>query len=166
MTTHSYDGLDRLTDTLYADGTPGVSLAYDSGSGNYLKGRLASVSDATGDRSFSYDANGSLDTEQRVVNGVTYITDYDFDAAGNLRAMVYPTGQVVNFLPDSVDVGRIGTVQIDPGGGIQNLANGLAYKPFGPLTAMNLGNSVSESLSYDRNYQAAGITAGSTQLRR
>jgi RHS repeat-associated protein len=161
VTTHSYDGLNRLTDTLYADGTPGVSLTYDSGSGNYLKGRLASVSDASGGRSFSYDANGFLDTEQRVINGAAYITDYDFDAAGNLRAMVYPTGQVVNFLPDSVDVGRIGTVQIDPGGGVQDLANGLAYKPFGPMTAMNLGNGVSVSLSYDRNYQAAGITAGS-----
>jgi YD repeat-containing protein len=161
VTTHSYDDLNRLTDTLYADGMPGVSLTYDSGSGNYLKGRLASVSDASGDRSFSYDTNGFLDTEQRVINGAAYITDYDFDAAGNLRTMVYPTGQVVNFLPDNVDVGRIGTVQIDPGGGVQNLADGLAYNPFGPMTAMNLGNGVSVSLSYDRNYQAAGITADS-----
>jgi YD repeat-containing protein len=161
VTTHFYDDLNRLTETVYADGTPGVSLTYDSGSGNYLKGRLATVSDASGERSFSYDANGFLDTEQRVINGTAYITDYDLDAAGNLRAMVYPTGQVIDFLPDSVDVGRIGTVQIDPGGGVQNLADGLAYKPFGPMTTMSLGNSVSVSLSYDRNYHAARITAGS-----
>jgi YD repeat-containing protein len=135
-------------------------LTYDTGSGDHLAGRLASVTDASGQRIFSYDANGYLAQEQRIVDGVTYVTDYDFDAAGNLRSMVYPTGLVVQYQPDAVDVGRVGSVQLDTGGGYTTLADNLAYAPFGPQNAMHLGNGIDEVKTFGRNYQIATLAAG------
>ena len=41
-TTYSYDSLDRLTTTLYSDGTPATTVTYDQGANG--KGRLATAS--------------------------------------------------------------------------------------------------------------------------
>ncbi|MGF0069413.1 RHS repeat domain-containing protein [Candidatus Spyradosoma sp. SGI.093] len=53
----AYDAWNRLVSTTYSDGTAGVSQAYDA------LGRLASVTDAAGTKTFAYDAYGSLVSE-------------------------------------------------------------------------------------------------------
>ncbi|MDA8137228.1 MAG: hypothetical protein M0036_01140 [Desulfobacteraceae bacterium] len=71
----------------------------------------------------------------------------------------------MELLPDAVDVGRVGSVRLNAGGGFAPLAQNVAYKPFGPLTAMTLGNGMAEAKGFDQNYQIASIMDGEV-LRR
>jgi YD repeat-containing protein len=98
-----------------------------------------------------------LESETRTIDGIDYETSYAYDAAGNLRTMVYPTGQTVEYRPDPADPARIGSVVLNA---TQTLAANLAYKPFGPLAALTLGNGLAVTRTYDKNYQLLGISAG------
>lgn len=72
VTTYSYDNAGRRTTVSFSDGTPSISCTYDRG------GRLASVTDAAGTRSFSYDAAGNrLSETQPHLPGLTITLGYD-----------------------------------------------------------------------------------------
>ena len=104
---YRYDLLGRLTDILYIDPAENVAMAYDTGSGANLMGRLASVSDPSGMVEYSYNADGQLETETRTISGTIFVTSYLYDAAGNLRTLIYPTGHSVAYQPDPADPARI-----------------------------------------------------------
>jgi RHS repeat-associated protein len=161
-TEYRYDGLGRLTQIFYADPAENVTLTYDSGSGQNLAGRLASVTDAAGTAEYSYDADGRLVSETRATGGHTFVTAYAYDVAGNLRAITYPTGQVISYQPDATDPARTGAVTLN---GTQTLAAGFAYQPYGPLGAMTLGNGIQVAKTYDPNYQLTSIAYGNVMQR-
>ncbi|MBQ9431884.1 MAG: RHS repeat protein [Kiritimatiellae bacterium] len=58
VTTYSYNGWNSLTNTVYSDGTPAVSLMYDA------LGRQTNAVDAVGTTKLTYDAYGSLVREK------------------------------------------------------------------------------------------------------
>ncbi len=161
-TEYQYDVLGRLTDIIYSDSAQNVTMTYDTGSGNNLLGRLATVTDPSGTVAYSYDGDGRLENESRTINGIAYVTGYGYDNAGNLRNMTYPTGQTVTYEPDTTDPALIGAVVLN---GTVDLATGLSYKPFGPATGMTLGNSIVVSRTYDKNYQIGAISAGTVMQR-
>jgi RHS repeat-associated protein len=165
---YQYDLLGRLTNIVYSDTTQNVTLTYDTGTGNYLTGRLASVTDPAGTAQYSYDALGNLITETRTINSVIYVTSYGYDDAGNLRAIVYPTGQTIAYQADTVDPAKIAAVVLNPSGSNETLASSIAYLPFGPASNMVLGNNVSMSKSFDLNYQLQDLlyANGSTVMDR
>jgi RHS repeat-associated protein len=165
---YQYDALGRLTNILYNDPAQNVTMTYDSGAGNNLLGRLASVTDLSGVTQYSYNANGRLESETRTINGVDYVTGYSYDAAGNLRSITYPTGQTIQYVPDAVDPAKIAGVTLDPDGVNQTLAGNIAYQPFGPVSNMVLGNTISISKTYDLNYQLIDLfqANGTTVLDR
>jgi len=152
---YQYDALGRLTYIQYSDPAQNVTLSYDSGAGSNLIGRLASVTDPSGTTQYSYDAEGRLTTETRTINSIPYVTGYGYDDAGNLRTLTYPTGQTVTYVPDAADPEQIASVVLNT---TQTLASGITYKPFGPVSALSLGNSVTLSKTYDLNYQLGGLT--------
>ena len=159
---YQYDVLGRLTHIIYSDPAENVTMAYDTGTGNYLLGRLASVTDSSGTVNYSYDINGNLISETRTVAGVTYITGYGYDAAGNLRSITYPTGQTITYEPDVFDPTMIGAVTLNTS---QTLASILVYEPFGPVSEMTLGNGITVSRTYDKNYQLTELTQGTLMDR-
>ena len=159
---YQYDLLGRLTDILYSDATQNVVMTYDTGSGTNLMGRLASVTDPSGTVEYSYNADGLLETETRTIGGTIFVTGYLYDAAGNLRTLIYPTGHSVEYQADAADPARIGAVVLD---GSQTLASNLAYMPFGPVSAMTLGNGIQTGKGYDKNYQIATLAAGTVMSR-
>jgi RHS repeat-associated protein len=57
VTDYAYDGWNNLTNTMYSDGTPTVTLFYDA------MGRQTNAVDAAGVSSFAYDDYGSLTNE-------------------------------------------------------------------------------------------------------
>ncbi len=157
---YQYDVLGRLTHILYSDSAQNVTLTYDSGTGSNLLGRVASVLDPSGLVEYSYDLNGNVVMETRTINGTSFVTEYDYDNAGNLRTVVYPTGHTVEYTADSVDPALIGGVVLDPSGTNQTLASGITYKPFGPVDAMTLGNGISVSKTFDKSYQMRSLSSG------
>jgi len=57
VTIYAYDGWNNLTNTVYSDGTPSISLSYDA------MGRQVSATDAAGTTTTSYDAFGDIVSE-------------------------------------------------------------------------------------------------------
>ena len=57
VTTYSYDGWNNLTNTVYSDGTPSISLAYDA------MGRQVSATDAAGTTVTAYNDYGEVVSE-------------------------------------------------------------------------------------------------------
>ena len=76
VTTYSYDASGALTNTVYSDGTPTVSLAYDRA------GRQVEARDAAGTTTFAYDAFGSLTNETVVGVAGTNTIERFYDSLG------------------------------------------------------------------------------------
>jgi YD repeat-containing protein len=84
-TTFSYDDANRLTEVSYSDGiTPTVKYGYDAA------GHRTSMTDGTGNSSFSFDSLGRL---TGAANGHGDTTAYGYDLAGNKTSIVYPNGK-------------------------------------------------------------------------
>jgi YD repeat-containing protein len=114
---------------------------------------------------YSYDVDGNVVMETRTVNSVPFVTEYDYDTAGNLRAVVYPTGHTVEYEADTTDPALIGAVTLNPSGVNRTLASGITYQPFGPADAMTLGNGIAVSKTFDKSYQLLTLSSGSVMDR-
>ena len=92
-TTYSYDSLDRLTTTVYSDGTPATTVTYDQGANG--KGRPATASGGSGADAFHYHYDG-YDGMGRVLNLRTTLGNRQFDAVycynflGGITQVDYP----------------------------------------------------------------------------
>ena len=76
VTTYAYDANGSLTNTVYSDGTPTLSLAYDRA------GRQVEARDAAGTTTFAYDAFGSLTIETVVDVAGTNTIERFYDSLG------------------------------------------------------------------------------------
>ena len=137
-----------------------VSYTWDSAAGcTYGIGRLCQVSDAAGQTTFAYDAQGNLTQQTRLEAGVTSITRYGYDAANRPAAVIPPTGETVSLSRNSV--GRIAQVVASNGAASTVLAQQLKYNGAGQVTAQTLGNGVTQTSSFDLSGQVSAQTASS-----
>ena len=147
-TDYAYDGWGSLTNTVYSDGTPSVSFAYDA------LGRQAETRDAAGVTTCAYDGCGSLTNETVIgVAGTNTIERY-WDAFGR------PLGYALNG-------GRQTTLAYDPATG--RLASMLAAGSNTPFVWSYLpGSDLKSQLAYPNGLTASwAYDAGSrlTQVR-
>ncbi|MFZ5506255.1 MAG: RHS repeat-associated core domain-containing protein [Pseudomonadota bacterium] len=120
---YTHDKLGRLTSRT-VNGV-GETFVYDEGT--YGKGHLTSVMDATGSTAYDYNPAGQLLEQTSVIDGLSYTTTWQYDAAGRLYRLTYPTGLIVQYSWDTA--GRV--KQID--GWINSqwlrLADNFLYQP-------------------------------------
>ncbi|MGI9304468.1 MAG: DUF6531 domain-containing protein [Gammaproteobacteria bacterium] len=158
---YAYDALDRLTAIQYPTTSLNVTYTYDDpGAGNGI-GRLTAMSDASGNTIYSYDARGNVITENRVIQGVTYLTRYGYDGADNLIRITYPGGRIVDYALDAT--GRVAGVTTTANGATHTVASDIRYLPFGPMQSATLGNGVLTKHSYDLDYRLTHIDSGAVQ---
>jgi YD repeat-containing protein len=107
----SYDDAGRVTAAVYPGETSSnATYTYDSTtSGNKGIGRLTGVTDPAGTVSYVYDLLGRVAQETRVIGTNSYVTAYEYDAAGNVVNMTYPSGRIVFF--DRDDDGKTGVIR-------------------------------------------------------
>jgi YD repeat-containing protein len=123
---YTYDGQNRLTSVTYPGATPSVSNTYNK------THKLLTANSTTGNRSFSYDANGNLIAESLSVDGQVFTASYGYNSLDQLSSTTYPrSGAVVNYSPDSLGrptaiSGYISSVSYWPSGQVRqiNYANG------------------------------------------
>lgn len=140
---YTYDALNRLTNTHYpADSTKDVTYAYDQGT--YGMGRLSSITDESGQITYSYDHRGNINQETRVIDGVSYITNYTYDLADNLATMTYPSGRVVDY-SDRDAAGQLNGIDE----GSNTVIELVDHQPFGQPTDWTYGNGVEQSMVVD-----------------
>ncbi len=166
VTTNSeFDGLNRLVERTFSDGTAAVSYYYD-GTGlpnapQFSKGNVTKVSsNVTEIRNTSFNWNGKVTGHEQRTAGRTFSTAYEYNLSGTLTAEVYPSGRRMEQKLDSN--GRVMKVL----GTKPGVANPKTYldqiqrNAAGMTTASRLGNGRWESTRYNDRLQTVGIGLG------
>jgi len=157
---YTYDALNRITSVQFpADPTQNITFTYDSTSVTYGIGRLTGRTDPSGSYTFYYDVHGNLTKEEKTINSVLYTTQYAYNKDNNLTSVTYPTGRTVTFTLDvtgkTTQVGT--TLNSNP----KTLASSITYLPYGGITGLTFGNTLSLSHGYDNQYRTSSIVVGS-----
>ena len=153
---YSYDSINRLIQKKYGS-TVAASYGYDGVAGpancppalsaSNPIGKRTSMCDAAGTESWSYPlivGKGWQVVDKRTTNGVpeTITTQNNFD--GSVGTITYPSARVVSYSYS----GAARPVSVtDTTNGINYVANA-TYAPFGGLTGMKNGNSITVTNSY------------------
>ncbi|HVR89833.1 MAG TPA: RHS repeat-associated core domain-containing protein [Novosphingobium sp.] len=144
---YTRDLLGRVTSKV-PQGRPtseAVTYTWDSGglAGSYGIGRLGKVEDGTGTTQFRYDHRGNLLAKQQAIgtSGSAQLA-YTYDLADRITQIVYPSGREVAYGYDAK--GRVSSVQTRASGVSTwtTVSSGYAYKPFGAVRQVALGNGL------------------------
>lgn len=151
ISTRTYDPADRLlsaTSLLAGRPTETVTHAYDDPTpGAFGLGRLASLTDPSGETTYAYERRGELTGEDRTILGTSYHTGYAYDANGNRSRIDYPSGRSVGYRFDFADR-PLSVAAADV-----TYVAGASYLPFGPLERLEFGNDTSETRTFDLRYR-------------
>ena len=156
-----YDALNRLTKIDFPTDTD-IVYVYDTCVNG--KGRLCSMTDASGTTAYEYSAKGQVKKETKTIDSIQYVTQYTYDQNGNLKTMTYPSGRVITY---NYSHGQVVSVQNNS----TNLASNINYKPFGGvsslvhgngiggMSALVYGNGIISTIGYDNQYRISTIQA-------
>ncbi|MBB1060046.1 RHS repeat protein [Marilutibacter spongiae] len=164
---YSYDALNRLTGISYSDSALDVAYTYDTvqascGAGeSFAVGRLVRMDDGSGHTEYCFNRFGHMTRKLQVTNGQSFTLRYAYTRAGQLSAMTYPDGTVVDYVRDGL--GRTTEIGVTGQGGTREvLLHSAAYYPFGPASGWTYGNGRTLSRTLDQDYRPRSIlSAGS-----
>lgn len=167
VSTYSYDALNRLTGIAYPTSSLNVGYIYDTANPvcttgeTFAIGRLSKMTDSSGDTQYCYDRFGNLTRKRQTTNGLVFELRYAYTLAGQLQAITYPDGAIVDNVRDGQ--GRITEVGATPAGGTrQILLNQATYHPFGPVAGWTYGNGRTMSRPLNQNYQPTAVADNAT----
>ncbi|MCU7920888.1 MAG: RHS repeat protein [Candidatus Thiodiazotropha sp. (ex Epidulcina cf. delphinae)] len=148
---YAYDALNRLTAIHYPDPSLDVGYTYDQGTHGI--GQLTQMSDAQGSTDYGYNAYGELISQTRTSSDAIVTTfGYAYDTHGRLATLTYPSGKQLHY--DYATDGQLTTLTLEQtGGATQSLASNIQRLPFGPIQALDYGNGLSLSRSFDQDYR-------------
>ncbi|KAF0143501.1 MAG: YD repeat protein [Nitrospirae bacterium] len=154
MITYEYDATNRLTKIDFPDTTQTITYTHDICKNG--KGRLCKMTDQSGITTYEYDTKGQIVKETKIIDNITYITEYGYDKNGNLKTMKYPSGRVItyNYSNDKIKSVLNNATAI---------ADNSSYKPYGGMTSITYGNGINSSIAYDNQYRIASIQTGAVQ---
>ena len=152
--TYSYDALNRVTSITYPNSAEDVTYTYDD-SGSEGVGRLRSISDQSGTTTYSYNEFGEVTTDQRVIGGITYTMSYQYDAAGNVSSITYPSGRTIDYSRNAV--GEVTQVVSTKSSVSKTVVSNTSYLPFGPAKTVTYGNGVTINYEYGLDSRITSI---------
>ena len=153
---YRYDALNRLTRTTYPDTDESIAFFYDNtANDNKGVGRLTGVVTEAGiNRNYHYGELGELLTETYAVGSQSYNLSYQYDAAGQLTGMTYPSGRTLTYtLNSDGQITAMTTLASGQNRTSHSLVSNASYLPFGPLSSFSYGNGLINSYNYDQNYR-------------
>lgn len=150
QTTYAYDKLNRRTRASFSDGK---SVVWQYDLGTFGKGRLAKFTDATGSTSYSYDANGHIVKDQRVIGTLTSVTSYAYDTQGRPSSITYPSGTAVRYTYNAAGA----VTDIHDGNG-EAIISGVTYSSVGDVLGWKFGSGATYARRLDLNGRIAGLT--------
>ena len=143
---YGYDPLYRIKTVTYpSDAARNVTYTYDQCT--YGAGRLCQMTDGSGTTAYAYDAHGNVTSKTATLDGHVFTVGYQYDAADKLTDMTYPSGLHVHYGRDATE--RVNEVDANSA----PVVSGVSYEPFGPITGLTYGNTLTESRSYDLDYR-------------
>ena len=146
-----YDALNRLVYKLYPDQTFS-EYTYDETFSSNSKGRLTTMSDASGITKYYYDPMGRNTTLTKAIGGASYNLISGYDGLGRIKSLQYPDNEIVNYTYNT-------------GGSLQQVGSFATYSGYNALRqkgTVTYGNGVSTSHQYyPANNRLYSITANS-----
>lgn len=160
-TYYFYDDLARLTGKTYSGGTGYFqSFTWDAAEPNAV-GRLSGLASESGSNWRKFDQLGRIILDTRTTPPAPSLTtDYGYDPADRVTQIGYPSGRSVTYSRDLM--GRITGVSTrqNAAAAQQTVVWNVLWRPFGPLASLDFANNVTESFTYDRDYNVAKVQAG------
>ncbi len=154
VTNYTYDSLNRLSQVSYNVGstgvpaTPTVTRTYGTNSSQNNNGRLITMTDGVGSENYTYDILGDVTQLDKLISSTTYTTKYQYNLAGELSQITYPSNRIV--VPSYDPIGRpcaVGTSGSTCTTGTV-YASGLGYNPAGLVTGLKYGNGIFASFGF------------------
>jgi RHS repeat-associated protein len=91
-----------LTQVTHAPNTTGtITYTYGTSTTQFTVGRLVTMTDPSGSESYTYDNMGRMTSLTKVIGGTNYKTSVQYNAAGDLTQLTYPSGRVVQYSYDA-----------------------------------------------------------------
>ena len=170
---YTYDTLSRPKAIFYtASGPADVEYDYDiinsvcASGETFAMGRVTAMRTDGTELKYCYSRFGEVVRKVQTVGTRSLTLQYAYTLGGQLRAVTYPDGAVVDYVRDSQ--GRIQEIGVKPTSGVRAvLLNNATYEPFGPVSGWTYGNGRTLSRSYDLDYQPKTVfdnTSGGLSL--
>lgn len=158
-----YDILNRPKAIFYTEaGAADVVYDYDTVNAECTTGQTFAIGRLTATRTdgtelkYCYDRFGQVVRKVQIVDGKSFTLQYAYTLAGNLSAVTYPDGAVVDYVRDGK--ARIKEIGVRPNGGTRTtLLSNATYEPFGPVTGWTYGNGRTLVRTYDQDYRPKTI---------
>ncbi|HEV2963658.1 MAG TPA: RHS repeat-associated core domain-containing protein [Candidatus Angelobacter sp.] len=187
VTSYSYDALSRLAGIRYtipsgsgvsampnnvctptgSQTQANVCIYHDQGGAQaFALGRRTQIVDPSGSETFTYNVQGQVTQIKKVIGANTYTTGYQYNVAGDLTKITYPSGRVVQQSYDAIgQLCEIAPSTTGCGTAASPYSTAYSYDAAGSLTGFNYGNGVAASFSFsaDRSQLSALSYKKSTQ---
>ena len=131
----SYDDLGRMDAMSFPGATPDIQYQYDRNS------NLISLTRGTTKWTYAYERLGDehrLKSEVLEVDGTPYATSYAYASDGARSSMTYPSGLVLEFMPDGFGY----PTEAKNAATDIKYASGITYHPNGSLQSLAYGNGL------------------------
>ena len=144
---YTYDALGRkLTEDF--NGASGVEVAYMYDSCTGGAGKLCAVFKDSANTNYSYNANGSINAENEIIDGTTYSTLYARDRQGNVTSIIYPDSSAVNYVYNYA--GLLEKIQRrESGGTLIDVVSNFDYSPMDQVVTEVNQNGTTLTNVYD-----------------
>jgi RHS repeat-associated protein len=155
ITTYSYDDLNRPYQITYNVGTTGVAatptvtFTYGTTPTSFNNGLIIARTDGPGSETYVYNNLGEVMQVQKVMGTTTYTIGYQYNLAGEMKQITYPSGRVVQQSFDAI--GRLCEIAPSTTGcatAASPYTTGYGYNTASELTGFNFGNGVVTTLGY------------------
>ena len=152
---YRYDGNDRVRLIDAPGENYDVTITYEE-----LANRKT-ISNSFVTSNFEYDDVNRLELRRELIGSASSVTAYGYDGRGNVTAVKYPSGRVVEYQVDSAN--RVVKVS-EPGDAGQVFAQNVTYHASGMLKSFTYGNGLTETSEPDERGRIKTIASGPLSL--
>lgn len=136
--TYTYDALNRVTQVMYPDQT--LNYTYDVAANGV--GKISSVSDSSGQTSWTYTAQGRIATKTQTMGSMSLTVMYGYNAIGQLTTVTTPSSKLITY---GYTNNRVTSMMVNS----VNLLSNVLYEPFGPTSGWTWGNGTLTARTFD-----------------
>jgi RHS repeat-associated protein len=145
---YTYDDVNRkLTEDYTGAAGTEITNTYDTCTQGV--GRLCTVTMTSGANStYTYDYNGNIKSENKTINGSSFLTSYTYNRGGDIVTLTYPDSAVVQY--SYISDGLLSSVnRMESGGSFVAVINSVTYSPDLRLATIHYTNAVTTTNTYD-----------------
>ncbi|MDB4940249.1 MAG: hypothetical protein JWO40_674 [Candidatus Doudnabacteria bacterium] len=145
---YTYDDINRqLTEDYTGAAGTEVTNTYDSGTDG--KGHLTGTTSASVTQTNTYNPNGGLKSESKVINSTTYLTSDTYDRQGNQLTITNPDSSQIQYVFNTG--GLLNSVQRKEStdASFINVVSNYDYSPVEQVTTATYANGMSTTNTYD-----------------